>query len=459
MDLRLFMAIIIGKIISFFIKFIGGGATAAPGLAALKIDPNLVKKLSQKIKYGSIIVSGTNGKTTTARLISDILSNRFHLIHNRAGSNLLRGIASTMIGESSPFGKLDFNLAIWEVDEATLDAAIENTKPKIIVLLNLFRDQLDRYGEVDTIRIKWQKILSKLPKDMTVVLNSDDPLVSILAKSFKGKVVFFGVNDQYISLPEVSHVADIKHCLICDSPLNYQALLSAHLGHYKCSNCGFKRPNPQIFAQDLRFKPNFSTKLSLTINNQLLTINYNLPGLYNVYNILAAASVASELGIPTSQIKEAIEKFSAAFGRFQQIELNNKKVVIFLIKNPTGANEVLRTLATKQNLNILAILNDRIADGRDVSWIWDTNWEILATKTSQIFVSGTRAWDLATRLKYAGLKLSKNNTYKEVYYSIKQALTQLNNNDTLLILPTYTALLNVQKSLDKLGTKTKWHIQ
>ena len=257
MDFKLFLATLAGKILAFVIGVFGGGATAAPGLYALKIDPNFVSKLSKQIPQGSIIISGTNGKTTTARLTYDILSIKYQVIHNRQGSNLLRGIASTMITNCSIFGKLKFDLALWEVDEATLPEAINNVFPKTIVLLNLFRDQLDRYGEVDSTRVKWQKALRTLPKNTTLILNCDDPGISILEKSFAGKKIFFGVSDSKVRLPAVATVADVKHCLVCAAGLIFTAQLSAHLGHYRCPSCNFKRPIPSISATNIIFKPDF----------------------------------------------------------------------------------------------------------------------------------------------------------------------------------------------------------
>src|SRR3989338_5266707 len=309
MDLKLLLAIFTGKLIALIIRIFGKtGATAAPGLYALKIDPKLVKKLSKQIQSGSIIISGTNGKTTTARLISTILSKKYNIIHNRSGSNLLRGIASTLIA------------------------------------------------------------------------NADDPGISFLTKSFKGKTIFFGISDKQINLPKTANVADIRHCLNCQSNLKYTAILSAHMGHYSCPNCTFKRPNPNIAASNLIFNSDFSTTANLTIDYSLLTIHYSLPGLYNVYNVLAAFAVAKALKTDLSIPKKAVHEFSAAFGRFQKIKINDKNIIIFLIKNPPRANEVIRIIGQKDKLNLLLILNDNIADGRDVSWIWDTDWELLSSK-------------------------------------------------------------------------------
>lgn len=459
MDIRLISAILLGKITSLILKLSGSGATAAPGLLALKIDPNLVKKLSRKIKGGSVIISGTNGKTTTARLTFDILSSKYKIIHNRQGSNLLRGIASTLTQKTSLFDLLDFDLGIWEVDEAILPEAIDNLKPKKIVLLNLFRDQLDRYGEVDSVRKNWQKALSYLPKGSQLILNADDPGISFLSNFSKAKAIYFGVNNEQVNLPTIDHVADIKYCLNCSSKLIYKSLFSAHLGHYNCPNCPFKRNEPQVSASNLKFSPDFSSSARFTIYDLRFSSNYKLPGLYNVYNLLAAVALSNSFNIAYPIIKEKISAFSTAFGRFQKSNVAGKEVITMLIKNPAGANEVLRTLAQKDNLNLLIILNDNFADGKDVSWIWDTQWEVLKDKVKNITVTGMRSWDMAIRLKYAKFKLSKNDIYKEISYSIADSIDKLNTNDTLIILPTYTALLEVQKSLFKLAGGAKWHRQ
>lgn len=457
MDLKLSTAILIGKIIGFLTKLTGGGATAAPGLYAIKIDPQLVRKISQKNQVDSIIISGTNGKTTTSRLLFEILSTKYKIVHNRQGSNLLRGIASTLISQSSILGKIEQKLAIWEVDEAALRQVINSTKPKIVVLLNLFRDQLDRYGETDTIRDKWQKSLSLIPKETVLIANADDPQISYIAQKFKGKVIFFGVNQTKLNLPEISHVADIKHCLNCGSKLDYLTVLSSHLGHYSCPNCSFKRPSPSVSASNLKFNSYFSTSAGIAINNHQLTINYHLPGLYNVYNVLAATAIANYLEIERADAKKTISSFSAAFGRSEEITVQEKKVKIFLIKNPTGANEVLRVFAQLNKVNLLVALNDNFADGRDVSWIWDTNWEVLSNKIKSITISGVRAWDMGLRLKYAGFKLSKKMINEDINYSLNFTVKNMRFDETLLILPTYTAMLEIQKYLAKTKKGPKWH--
>lgn len=457
MDLRLTAALLTAKFTAFALKSKGSGATAAPGLLALKIDPDLISKLCSKISGGSVIISGTNGKTTAARLAFDTLSKDYKIIHNRQGSNLMRGIASALVAKTTISGKVLGDLAIWETDEAILTEAIKNTTPKIIVLLNLFRDQLDRYGEVETTRQKWQETISKLPKTTTLILNADDPGVASFYKSFGGKIVTFGITDPKISSTQTTGVLDIKNCPICHNKLIYKTYTFGHLGDYKCSNCDFQKPNIQISVSNLSFSPDFETSANIKIESKLHKTKYNLPGIYNAYNVLAAASIATSLKVPANKILDSIKNFTPVFGRFQKIQIKDKKIYIFLIKNPTGANEVLKVLSATKNINLLTILNDNFADGTDVSWIWDSKWETLSQKTNNISISGTRAWDMATRLKYAGYKLSKDNIYEQIESSIKAAIANMNKNNTLYVLPTYTALMSVEKSLNRLGNVVKWH--
>lgn len=459
MDLRLTIALTTAKLIALVLKTKGSGATAAPGLIALKIDSNLINKLCAKISGGSIIISGTNGKTTTARLTFDILSRDYKIIHNRQGSNLMRGIASALIAKTTISGKIMGDLAIWETDEATLPAAIEETSAQTIVLLNLFRDQLDRYGEVESTRQKWQEAISKLPKTATLILNTDDPGVASFYKSFDGKIITFGITDSKISSTQTTGVLDIKNCPICQNKLIYKTYTFGHLGEYKCSKCDFKKQKIQVAASNLSFSQDFETTANIKITNKDYKAVYNLPGVYNVYNLLAAASVSTTLKISPNKILESIRNFTPVFGRFQKIQIRGRKICIFLIKNPTGASEVLKVLSAYDNISLLTILNDNFADGTDVSWIWDTNWENLSQKAKGLYISGTRAWDMATRLKYAGYKLSKNDVYEQIEASIKAAIANMYKNDTLYILPTYTALLSLEQILKKESGHIKWQNQ
>jgi len=451
-DIKLFLALLAGKIVQRTLTLKGSGATAAPGLVALKIDPGLIKKLSVKNSIKSIVVSGTNGKTTTTRLISGILENKYKIIHNRQGSNLLRGIASTLVKNSSLSAKISCDLALWEADEAALLPISKELNINTLLLLNLFRDQLDRYGEIDKTRKQWQEVIKKLPPSSTLILNSDDPSLNYLSKFSKTKKIFFGIETNNIQQPQIENVQDVKYCINCGHKLKYAVTYSSHMGKYSCPNCTFRRNAPDIYATGIKFNYDFTTQIALAIGNERLTINYPLPGLYNTYNVLAAVAVANDIGTPKNHIIGQINSFSSAFGRYQKVKIGKAQASIFLIKNPAGANEVLRTISTHPNLSIMAILNDNIADGRDVSWIWDTNWEILKDKIAEITVSGNRALDLALRLKYAGIPQEKILTDSNIKTALSSAASR---GKPLIILPTYTAMLEIQARLG--GKGQKWH--
>ena len=457
MNPKFYFSLLFGNAISSFLKFSGRGATAAPGLYASQINENLVRDLIERNNIKSIVISGTNGKTTTARIISHLLEDSYEIIHNRQGSNLIRGIASTLIQKSTLTGKINENLAIWESDEAVLPEIVKIIKPQILVLLNLFRDQLDRYGEIETIREKWQKAISHLPKNSTIIANADDPSITSLLREAQQKISFFGIGDKAIALPAISNISDVKLCPVCTHRLIYKTQFTAHLGEYFCQKCGFQRPSLIGYAQKIKFNTDFSSDFMFSFKKTGTAIIIKLPGLFNIYNFLSASIAVSELGISRDLIKAKILSFSGVFGRFQKVTVGDKEIIIFLIKNPTGANEIIRTISKIKNKHILAILNDKIADGKDVSWIWDTSWESLANTKSTFAVSGLRAWDLALRFKYAGIKMDNDDIQESIYYSIRHNLAKLDKNNTLYILPTYTAMLETQKVLSRMGAITKWH--
>lgn len=461
MDLRLFSAIFAGKIIKLILKLKGSGATAAPGLIALKIDPKLISKMTKQLKNGSIIVTGTNGKTTTSRLIFNMIKEKYRIIHNRQGSNLMRGIASTLIVNSNLLGKLEYEIGLWEVDEAVTPIAIRAINPKSVLFLNLFRDQLDRYGEIDSIRKLWKKSAESLKPNTTIVLNADDPGVLSLKTTTKAKIVTFGIEEKESTFPKIIQKGDVKHCPICFSKLRYETTYSSHLGIYSCTNikCGFKRVNPNFVATQLTNSRDFKTKFTIKKPGFKIKIQSNLPGVYNVYNQLAAVATSQEFEKDITKLSNTLKSYDPAFGRFQKLDIANKKIVIFLIKNPTGANEILRLLTTRSDISLLIALNDLLADGTDISWIWDTDWEVVKDKIKDMHITGLRAWDMANRLKYAGYKMNKDNIHENIKYSLDSALSNLDKEDTLIILPTYTALLELQKYISKQEGISTWQRQ
>jgi lipid II isoglutaminyl synthase (glutamine-hydrolysing) len=416
--------IIAGKILSKTAKVLNvGHGSTWPGHIALKINKNFISQLITKSKTKVIIVAGTNGKTTTSKLIAHILEETGNrVLQNESGANLLNGIASTLLLHSSISSKLNYDYAIFEVDENALPHVLKEVSADFLVLLNLFRDQLDRYGEVNTIAGNWRKSLHRLPEKTTLILNADDPQIAHLGSDVKGKKRFFASQPSSPNTKIQEHAADSTYCPKCGEKLHYTHITFSHLGAWKCPACGLHRPTPEL--------TNFPY--------------YPLSGLYNQYNAHAAILTAESLGYKKDQIKQALQNFKPAFGRQEELTIDGKHVRIFLSKNPTSFNESLRTIKSLNGETILFILNDRVPDGHDVSWIWDTDIENILDSNETIFVSGDRVYDMAVRLKYA-TKI----TYpiENLSQAIHQALASLDTDETLYIIPTYSAMLESRKIL------------
>lgn len=412
------LLIIFGKIISKTINFLNlGHGSTWPGHIALNSNKNFIKDLLRNSKIKIILIAGTNGKTTTSKLLQSILKeDNKKIILNESGANLLNGIASALILNSSIFGKVKKDFAIFETDENTLPQILKELTPDILVLLNLFRDQLDRYGELDTIASKWKLAIEKLPKKTALILNSNDPLIAYLGNN---KSLYFGL-DEKSNISQIQDWADSVFCPKCNSKLEFEKIYFSHIGNWKCLNCGLNAP-------DIDLKKVYSPLL----------------GTYNKYNALAAVLTAETLGVSQNIIEKALKNFNPAFGRQEEIKINGKKIKIFLSKNPTGFNESLRTVSNGKS--ILLVLNDRIPDGRDVSWIWDVDFENLIKNFRSIVISGDRAYDLALRLKYASSK--KFETIDSIEKALKKALENTPQNQTLYIFPTYSAMLETRKIL------------
>ena len=396
---------------------LGAGGTW-PGELALTIDPSLLSKLAEKVK-GTIVIAGTNGKTTTALMVNTILEEAgFKVISNSSGANLVNGVVSSLIQFASLSGNLSCDFAILEADENALPAILDNIKPKVLVCLNLFRDQLDRYGEVDVISEKWQKAIRKLPQKTELVLNSDDPQIAFLGKDTTVKTIYFGLNDKVGQKKTFEHATDSIFCPDCGSRLKFSAIYYSHLGWWQCRKCGLERPSPQIFNWD---SP--------------------LPGLYNKYNTQAAAAIAKVLKIDEAVIKKGLKKVRPAFGRQEEMEYEGRMIKLMLSKNPAGFNESLRTVLDLEAKNLLIVLNDRIPDGRDISWIWDVDFEMIP-QSAKLTLSGDRVYDLGLRIKYAGLKYALETDFAK---AIKQAAGATKTGEKLFTLATYSAMLDIRK--------------
>jgi UDP-N-acetylmuramyl tripeptide synthase len=422
----------------------------------LRLDRHSIARLGSRLDRGVTLVSATNGKTTTAGMLAAILAaDGREPVHNRAGSNMTWGIATALLEQHGHEG-------LFEVDEAWLPQVATELDPSLVVLGNLFRDQLDRYGETEALADAWAKTVDRRAGRTSFVLNADDPLVADLGRDERGDrreaIVYFGIDDEAQALPELQHAFDAKHCRRCGHPYAYDRAFLAHLGHYSCPNCGASRPQPQVTATRIELHGMRGSSLTVQTPRGELAVELPLPGLYNVYNALAAIAAGLELGIAAERTGSALEEMRGAFGRVETIAIADKRISILLVKNPAGTNEVLRTLRLEAGggqIDLWIALNDRIADGRDVSWVWDADFELLAGAVRRVVCAGTRAPEMALRLKYAGWPVESIAVEPGIEPSLDRAVAEAP--ERLFALPTYTALLELHKVLSGRGlTREFW---
>jgi UDP-N-acetylmuramyl tripeptide synthase len=438
-----------------------GGGTAISGLVALRVQPDIVRDLSRGLGRGSVVVTGTNGKTTTAALIAAVArAAGLDPLVNASGSNLMRGLAATLTAAAGPAGRLagaGRSIGVFEVDEAVTPAAIEALRPRVAVFANLFRDQLDRYGEVEAVAARWREALERAAHTMTLVLNADDPAVAALGEGSKHRTVYFGVNDRTLDRGCREHAADAVTCS-CGADYEYGLSYYSHLGHWRCPACGRARPATQVTARDVDLGDGRNLAFTMGAKEQGVRVEMALGGLYNVYNALAATAAALALGLPQEAVIEALPAFQAAFGRQEAFEVDGRRIEMLLGKNPAGLNQVLHTVALDPARKVLlVILNDRIADGRDISWVWDADFEVAAGLFERVIVSGTRAEDMALRLKYAGWPEDSLEVEPVISQALERAIAGTPPAACLTVVPTYTAMLEAREALARrAGKKPYW---
>jgi lipid II isoglutaminyl synthase (glutamine-hydrolysing) len=425
----------------------GRGGTSLPGKLLMRLEPHAIGRLAARLPHGSAVISATNGKTTTAAMVAAILERGgTRLVHNRAGANMAGGVASALLQAARRDGRLSGDTGLFEVDEFWLGSVVDELRPRGLLLANLFRDQLDRYGELDTIADRWAAVCAGT--EAALVLNADDPTVADLGRARGGdpSVSFFGVEDDAIALDQMQHAADAKHCRRCGAPYRYEAVYLGHLGRYVCDSCGARRPEPHVAASDVVLEGVSAARFTLRTPAGERSVALPLPGLYNVYNALGAATLALALGAPLDDVAAGLQSVSPAFGRAETVALGGRELSILLVKNPAGANEVLRTLTLEPGEHdLLAILNDNVADGRDVSWVWDADFEVLAGRVRHVTCSGTRAAEMALRLKYAGVEEARIAIAAGLDDGLDRALAD--GSGRLFALPTYTAMLGLRDVL------------
>jgi UDP-N-acetylmuramyl tripeptide synthase len=413
-----------------------GGGTTLPGKLLWKLDPGAIDVLARRLPHGSVLVSATNGKTTTTAMVAEILRPHVEVAHNDSGANLVSGVASTLLRARGA------QLGLFEVDEGALPEVARRVAPKALLLGNLFRDQLDRYGELEIVAARWRRAIADVPAALLVV-NGDDPQVGDLARP-GGRI--FGVDDPRFARPALQHAADSKYCLRCGTPYDYAAAYVGHLGDYRCPNCGHARPALDVVASDVTLNGLDGAAFTLSAAEGEMRIELALPGLYNVYNALGAAALALALGISLDEVRAGLGRFSAAFGRFERIPVGDRRILMLLIKNPAGANEAIRTLVEGAAPKVAVVaLNDAIADGRDVSWIWDVDFEPLLGGLERLVATGSRAAEVALRFAYGGLPRDRIEVVPSLEAALDRGMTLTLPGGELTLLPTYTAMLALRK--------------
>jgi lipid II isoglutaminyl synthase (glutamine-hydrolysing) len=482
-----------------------GGGTSVVGIVAQRLYPNIVGHLAAQLEHGSIIVTGTNGKTTTSGFIAAILGDAgLRVWRNREGSNLMRGVASSLVIRALPNGHLRRSghaISIFEVDEAVVPQMVATIFPRVAVFTNLFRDQLDRFGEVDSIATRWHAAVKAVPTGTTLVLNADDPTTAHLGELCAGNVMYFGIDDPALDLifqqsaSERHQVIDTRTCPHCGNEYTYTLRFYSHMGHYACPHCGHTRPQADVRATKVLSDGFDRLRVHVVTPTQEGDVVIPLPGLYNIYNALAAITTAQVLAIDWQPIVTGIEQFKPMFGRGERVQIEGRTLRLLLAKNPTSFNEVLRTLFHEETpRHVLLLLNDNIADGRDISWIWDVDFEQVVKQTATLVVGGIRALDLALRLKYAGVAQEEmtivptrplrafkregaahnrnardgKNSHESteiiesmvdiktrhrygVAEAIDRAVRQTPVGETLFVVPTYTGLLEIHRELEHRG--------
>jgi lipid II isoglutaminyl synthase (glutamine-hydrolysing) len=464
MNLRLLVSVWTGKGVVTATRMLGKGGTTLPGTVARKIAPDVLKALSSQPDQGVIAISGTNGKTTTAKLLSAMLEAGGQTVtHNRAGANLISGLTTAFLQSATWTGRVRGTVGLMETDEATMPRACQEIRPRAAVVTNFFRDQLDRYGELEHTVNFVGKGLEHLGKGGKAALNADDPFCASLGRRQGVTPFYYGIEDESAGTAEMTQTADAKHCVMCGTAYNYKTFYYAHLGKYQCPKCGHARPQPQVYVDRLWNVDARGSTMHVVTPGGDFEARLQIPGLYNVYNALAAVAGALAMGMPLDAIKKGLETTTSQFGRMELIPMKDRDVYMALVKNPVGFNSVIHTvMQTGDRKNLVIAINDLYADGTDISWLWDVDFEALAARQDEInFVicSGLRAEDMAVRLKYAGLATEKLVVEKDLGGALEAGLSRVQPGDLLYIMPTYTAMLQMREIIQKQGyTKKFWEV-
>lgn len=455
--MKVFISCLVCRFVHFVLQKLGRGATTMPGRAALKVKRNILKDLSKNVKV--IIVTGTNGKTTSCRIIEEGLkqAGKTYFI-NKSGANLITGITASFIMNSTIFGKSKYEYAIVECDENAFKEVSRYIHCDVVLVTNVFRDQLDRYGEVTHTLNAIKESIKNLP-NATICLNADCSLTYSISGEIPNKIVTFGINSPFDKESKAPEISDAKYCLFCKNEYSYSYHTYGHLGGFECKKCGYKRPDVDFGVNSVvELKQNYSVVEADFAGDRNL-VKINIGGAYNIYNAVGCAAGLSCLGLDNATIIKALEEFNGAFGRMEQFDCKGNKLNIILVKNPAGFSQTMSFLKSiNDDCTLIFSLNDNAADGRDVSWIWDVDFVDIFQKANikDVFVTGKRCYDMAIRLKYEGVGNREIQVIENEDYNRLVDIAESQSRDVYII-PTYTSMMTMRPVIAKrLGGKEFW---
>ena len=453
---RLALAVSAGKLAGASGRFFRiGGGTSLPGMIARRIDPNVLKSIVGASKAKKIVITGSNGKTTTARMTAAIAdSSGKRVSQNRTGSNLLQGVTSVAVNFADLFGRLDSDVLLFEIDEGTIAHAVPEIQPDVVVITNIFRDQLDRYGELYSVARALDNMLESLPETATILLNGNDPQVANFGQNARAKRIFFGLETTEVGTPVPEQSADIIRCIHCNEDLLYEVAYMSHLGIYRCPNCGYTLPKLDIAATSVKLASDGASPTHVTLRTPQgeLQLDVPLPGLHNVYNMEAALGAAMAAGFTLDKVQNALNGLRPAFGRLEKIQAEDKTIYLTFVKNPTSFNLMLRLIAQHPGQkHFLLAASNTVVDGEDFAWLWDVDIEEVAASIADAVCSGNKAEELAMRLKYAEVSTDVISIVHEREAALDAALQHVEPGGTLYILCGYTPTHEFRRIMQKRG--------
>jgi lipid II isoglutaminyl synthase (glutamine-hydrolysing) len=454
---RFTLALAGGKAAATAARVLGaGGGTSFPGIVARRIDPRVLEKAAAASDARKVIVTGSNGKTTTCRMLAALAhADGLRVAQNRSGSNLLQGVTSAAVRETDLWGRMDTQLLLLEVDEATVRLVAPELRPDTFLVTNIFRDQLDRFGELYSMAGKLEAVIEALPASATVVLNGDDPLVASLGPGAPARRLYFGIRDDSAGTQVPEHAADTIRCVRCQHQLGYRVAYLSHLGDYRCPACGSARPGLDVAVTVAR-PSEAGSEIIVETPAGTYTLQIPLPGLHNVYNAAAALAGEVALSLPRplepASARRAMAGVRPAFGRLEEIRAGDRQVVLAFVKNPTSYNTTLREVLRRPGRkHILAAHSNTVVDGEDFAWLWDVDIEQLVPQLANLVISGTRAEEVALRFKYAGAHPALTQVLPGRSAALDMALTATPPGESLYIFAGYTPMRELRGIMQRRG--------